>query len=177
VSKVPSPCPIDEPEPIADVSVAIGQWVVAAAPVKIRTLLGSCVGVVLYDRVAKLAGLAHIVLPSANGAADHPGKYADTAIPAMLAEMDRRLGLKSRARLTAKIAGGASMFPVDAAASLNSGLNIGRRNQEAIERILGDLSIPIVARDVGGNAGRRLTVDTVLGIVTIKVPGGADYEL
>ena len=53
--------------PRAIVSVAIGQWAVAAAPAKIRTLLGSCVGVVLYDRVAKLGGLAHVVLPSSRG--------------------------------------------------------------------------------------------------------------
>ena len=38
------------------VSVAIGQWAVAAAPTRIRTLLGSCVGIVLYDRVATAGG-------------------------------------------------------------------------------------------------------------------------
>jgi chemotaxis protein CheD len=174
---VPVPCPTDSPDSIADVTVAIGQWAVVAAPAKIRTLLGSCVGVVLYDRIAKLGGLAHVVLPSSHGAVDHPGKYADTAIPAMIAEFERRIGVKSRSRLTAKIIGGASMFPVDPGPTGNSSLNIGRRNQEAIERILAELSIPIVARDVGGNAGRRLTVDTVFGTVTIRVPGGNDYEL
>jgi chemotaxis protein CheD len=174
---VPTLCPMDSPDSLAIVSVAIGQWVVAAAPAKIRTLLGSCVGVVLYDRTAKLGGLAHIVLPSARGAVDHPGKYADTAIPAMIAEFDRRMGGKARSRLTAKLVGGASMFPLDPSVAGNSGLNIGQRNQEAIEQILADLSIPILARDVGGTSGRRLTLDTVLGIVTIKVPGGADYEL
>ena len=74
----------------------MGQWAVAAAPAKIRTLLGSCVGVVLYDRVAKLGGLAHIVLPSSRGVIDHPGKYADTAIPGMIADLDRRLEGKAR---------------------------------------------------------------------------------
>ncbi len=103
----------DSPDSVAIVSVAIGQWAVAAAPAKIRTLLGSCVGVVLYDRAAKLGGLAHIVLPSARGAVDHPGKYADTAIPAMIADFERRLGGKARSRLTAKLVGGASMFQVD----------------------------------------------------------------
>ena len=70
-------------------------------------------GVVLYDRVAKLGGLAHIVLPSARGAVDHPGKYADTAIPALIADLDRRLGGKAQSRLIAKLAGGASMFQLD----------------------------------------------------------------
>ncbi len=161
----------------AIVSVAIGQWTVAASPVKIRTLLGSCVGVVLYDRVAKLGGLAHIVLPAAHGSLDHPGKYADTAIPTLIAEFDRRLGGKARSRLIAKLVGGANMFQMDDSLRENTGLNIGQRNQQAIEQILAELAIPITARDVGGNAGRRLTLDTASGIVTIKVPGGADYEL
>lgn len=163
------------PDPAEVVSVAIGQWAVAGAPARLRTLLGSCVGVVLYDRIDQLGGLAHIVLPSARGAIDHPGKYADTAIPALVAEFERRLGTRARTRLTAKLAGGASMFQVDAPA--DSALNIGRRNQEAIETILGELRIPVLARDLGGTAGRRLTLDTVSGIVAIKVPGGADYEI
>jgi chemotaxis protein CheD len=159
------------------VGVSIGQWVVAATPTKIRTLLGSCVGVVLYDRTAKLGGLAHIVLPKAPGIVDHPGKYADTAIPALIAEFNRRLGSKVATRLTAKLAGGATMFQVDSIARENSTLNIGQRNQDAVEKILNQLTIPILARDMGGVSGRRLTLDTTSGIVTIKMPGGMDYEL
>jgi chemotaxis protein CheD len=165
------------PEPPALVSVAIGQFAVAAAPSRIQTLLGSCVGVVLYHRGARMGGVAHIVLPRAPGDGDHPGKYADTAIPALIAEFDKRLGPYSRQRLTAKLAGGASMFLVDSTALENSQLNIGQRNQETIEQILGELSIPILARDLGGNFGRRLILDTVSGNVSIKVPGGAEREI
>jgi chemotaxis protein CheD len=172
---VPITSPTDPPEPLEIVSVAIGQWAVAAAPAKVRTLLGSCVGVVLYDRVARLGGLAHIVLPRARGAVDHPGKYADTAIPTVIAEFERRLGTKARSRLTAKLVGGASMFQIDHGP--NSTLKIGERNQEAIEQILAELRIPILVRDLGGTNGRRLTLDTASGIVAIKVPGGADYEI
>jgi chemotaxis protein CheD len=177
VAPVPIPNPTEPQESRDVVSVAIGRWAVAAAPVRIRTLLGSCVGVVLYDRVARLGGLAHIVLPSARGAegVDHPGKYADTAIPALIADFERRLGARARGRLIAKIAGGASMFQVNPDAG--SMLNIGQRNQEAIEKILGDCNIPILARDLGGTAGRRLTLDTSSGMIAIKVPGGSDYEI
>ncbi len=167
---MPIPKPTEPPESLEVVSVAIGHWAVAAAPTRIRTLLGSCVGVVLYDRIGRLGGLAHVVLPSARGAVDHPGKYADTAIPALIADFERRLGTKVRPRLTAKLAGGASMFQVNPDA--NSTLNIGQRNQEAIEQILSDWKIPILARDLGGTAGRRLTLDTASGMVAIKVPGG-----
>jgi chemotaxis protein CheD len=174
---VPTPGSTGSADPPAIVSVAIGQWAVARAPAKIRTLLGSCVGIVLYDRAAKLGGLAHIVLPFARGAADHPGKYADTAIPALIADFDRRLCDKGRARLTAKLVGGATMFQLDATVRENSALNIGQKNQEAIEQILARFAIPILARDLGGTTGRRLTLDTNSGIVTIRIPGGSDYDL
>jgi chemotaxis protein CheD len=173
---VPSQSSTDSVDSPAIVSVAIGQWTVAGSPTKIRTLLGSCVGVVLYDRVARLGGVAHIVLPEARGIVDHPGKYADTAIPTLVADFDRRLG-KVRPRLTAKLVGGANMFQIDSGAHEKSGLNIGQRNQEAIEQILNQLTIPIIARDVGGTTGRRLTLDTTSGVITIRIPGGADYEL
>ncbi len=167
----------DSPDSLPVVAVPMGQWVIATTPTRIRTLLGSCIGLVLYDRIAKLGGLAHIVLPKAPGTVDHPGKYADTAIPALIAEFNRRLGGKVSARLTAKLAGGATMFQVNGLARENSALNIGQRNQDAVEKILNELTIPILARDMGGITGRRLTLDTTSGIVTIKVPGGMHYEL
>ena len=137
------------PDPRAIVSVAIGQWAIAEAPTKIQTLLGSCVGVILYHRAARLGGVAHIVLPKSPANGDHPGKYADTAIPALVADFDRWLGRKIRPRLTAKLIGGANMFQMDPALHQNSGLNIGQKNQEAIEQILTKLAIPILARDLG----------------------------
>ncbi len=174
---VPSPRLADQQPAIDVISVAIGQWAVAAAPARIRTLLGSCVGVAPYDRVVKIGGLAHIVLPEARGAVDHPGKYADTAIPAMIVDFDRRLGGNAKLRLVAKLVGGARMFRLPSVENTNSGLNIGQRNQEAIEQILTVLRIPVLARDLGGEAGRRMTLDTASGMITIKVPGGAEYEI
>ena len=165
------------PEPPAIVSVAIGQWAVAAAPARSRRCWGRAWVWSFITGPRKLGGVAHIVLPRARGNVDHPGKYADTAIPALIADIDRRLGENSRQRLTAKLAGGASMFQVESPISENSQLNIGQRNQETIEQILGELAIPILARDLGGNFGRRLILDTVSGNVTIKVPGGADHEI
>ena len=73
--------------------------------------------------------------------------------------------------MIAKLIGGANMFQLDPAMRESSGLNIGQRNQDAIEQILKKLTIPIMARDVGGTTGRRLTLDTSSGIVTIRDSG------
>jgi chemotaxis protein CheD len=172
----------DIPEPPrGDVSVAIGRWGVGAAPSRLRTLLGSCIGIALHDRVARLGGLAHIVLPDSRGDVGNLGKFADTAIPALIADLDRILQGRVRGRLTAKIAGGACMFQVSGGPETNSGpaptSNIGELNRAAVERILNSLRIPILARDVGGQSGRRLTFDTSTGIVSIRVPGGGEYEI
>ena len=56
----------------------------------------------------------------------------------------------------------------------NSVLNIGQMKKEADP---GELRIPIVVRDLGAVSGRHLTLDTASGIVAIRIPGGADYEL
>jgi chemotaxis protein CheD len=162
----------DKPGPPEEmISVLMGRWAVASAPTLIRTLLGSCAGVVLYDRQAKIGGVAHIVLPDSRGATEHPGKYADTAIPALLLDMERAAGRKIRARITAKLFGGASMFQG------GPSIDIGRSNQVAVEQVLAGLGVAVVARDLGGEAGRRLTFSTATGIVAVKIPGGADYEL
>jgi chemotaxis protein CheD len=158
-------------QPDEMISVLMGRWAVASAPTLIRTLLGSCVGVVLHDRQGKLGGVAHIVLPDSRGATDHPGKYADTAIPVLIDDMERLAGRRLRPRLTAKLFGGASMFQGGAS------MDIGKSNQVAVERVLAEFGVAVVARDMGGEAGRRLTFSTATGIVAVRIPGGADYEL
>lgn len=166
------PVPVNgTPSESAVISVAIGRWAVAPAPLKIRTLLGSCVGVVLFDRVGKVGGIAHVVLPNSRGAADHPGKYADTAIPVLLEDLEKLAKARVRTRLTAKLLGGARMFATAQAEG------IGEQNQRAVEQQLSALGIPVLARDLGGETGRRVTLDTTSGLVAVKIPGGPDYEI
>ena len=154
------------------ISVPIGRWAVAKSPASIRTLLGSCVGIVLHDRQSGLGGLAHVVLPASRGEADQPGKYADTAIPAMLADLERLAGRKLNGRLVAKLLGGARMFT-----GSTGGLDIGQSNRLATETILAGLGITVVARDLGGDAGRNIVLSTQSGVVQVKVPGGQSYEI
>ena len=94
----------------------------------LRTLLGSCVGLVLYERRLKIGGLAHIVLPKAPaGHTDTPGKFVDTAVPALIRKMEELAG-GATLKLCAKLAGGANMFNTTAANT------IGEQNIEAAER-------------------------------------------
>ena len=147
----------------------MGEMAVASGGDELRTLLGSCIGLALYDRQKKVGGLAHIVLPRTRGETDRPGKYADTAIPALIADMEKRIG--GALKLTAKIAGGASMFTTTVAA------NIGQQNVEMCEQLLGELGIPIVARHCGGKKGRRMSLNTADGSVVIEIVGNEPIKL
>lgn len=153
----------------ANSTIRMGELAVASDAEELRTLLGSCIGLALYDRRRKLGGLSHIVLPHARGQTDRPGKFADTAIPALIKELQKMGG--GELKLSAKMAGGASMFTTTVAA------NIGRQNIEACERLLDEFGIPIVARDCGGEQGRRMTLNTANGKVMIEIVGQEPFEL
>lgn len=149
------------------VRVGIADLNTVRAPNTIRTLgLGSCVGIVIYDEVKKVAGLSHILLPNSSGAKQEPlnqFKYADTAIP-LLASMLIEMGARKHA-LQAKIAGGAQMFKVDSGSDL---LRIGPRNIEAATEQLKKLNIPIISQDVGGNIGRTIEFSPVTSRLKVR---------
>jgi chemotaxis protein CheD len=146
-------------------SLPMGEIAVAQSSGILRTLLGSCLGLALYDRRHKIAALGHIVLPNSLGKTHPPGKFADTAVPAMIAHMQEFVAVQ-RLNLHAKIAGGANMF-----ISADSRTTIGVQNVEAVERILDELRIPIIGRHCGGEQGRRMTLDAATGSVTIDMVG------
>ena len=111
--------------------------------------LGSCIGVCIYDPVICLAGMAHVVLPQSGSPTDSPGKFADTAIPYLFAQMEyagARIG-----RLRAALVGGAQLFKN---VTQGSRLDIGPRNASAVRDILESFKVCIVAADVGGSVGR-----------------------
>ncbi len=146
------------------VSVPIGGLATAAGSGSLRTFLGSCVGVVLYDRRLLLAGLAHVVLPESLGKETPPGKYADTAVPALVAELTTLADGKPL-RLTARLIGGAKMF------AFQTGPTVGDQNTAALEASLAQAGIPIVARDCGGSKGRRMTFEITSGRITVESVG------
>jgi chemotaxis protein CheD len=65
------------------VVVGIGACAVARSPVKIKTFgLGSCVGIVLYDKRERIGGLVHTMLPTIEPiASEKPVKNEETACP------------------------------------------------------------------------------------------------
>lgn len=160
---------MDDLKPTAEACIRMGEMAVARDGNVLRTLLGSCVGVSLYDRRLRVGGLAHIVLPHSRSKKDRAGKFVDTAIPELVRKIEHIAD--EPVRLAARFAGGASMFSQAVSA------NIGQKNVEACEQLLRDLRIPILARDCGGEKGRRMTFDTSSGRVRIEILGQEPFEL
>lgn len=154
---------------IADLNTTTGE-------ITIRTSgLGSCVGVVVYDLVKQVAGLAHVMLPDSSltkQVSFNKYKYADTAIDELISKLER-LGARKFA-LKAKIAGGAQMFQMSANSDV---MRIGPRNVEAVKQKLKSLRIPIIACDVGGNRGRTIEFDPITGKLKIRTVNAGETHI
>ena len=151
------------------VKVGMADLNICKAPDMITTLgLGSCIGIALYDHVAKIGGLAHIMLPDSKQMKNNQNtaKFADTGIEELVKRMVAAGASKSR--LVAKIAGGASMFEVSGLSEIG---NIGLRNAEASKKKLKQLGIPLKAEDTGLNYGRTVELYAATGEFYIKSVG------
>ena len=145
---------------MADLKVATGSEVLKT------TGLGSCVGLTLFDQVAGIAGMAHIMLPHSEIAREgkmNIAKYADTAIPELIKQMKEK-GAKQD-RMVAKMAGGAQMFAFTGGSET---MRIGPRNVETSKAILEQLHIPLQAEDTGLNFGRTIEFSCATGILLIR---------
>jgi chemotaxis protein CheD len=130
--------------------------------------LGSCIGLALIDRLSGVAGMAHIVLPESGGSENQPGKFADLAVPALIAEM-QKAGAVTR-RLDAVLAGGARMFDLGE-------MDIGARNATAVKAGLARAGLRVRAAETGGDRGRTLRLTVGEFEVTVKEAGGEPVTL
>ncbi len=133
--------------------------------------LGSCIGLVLFDRKSEVVGMAHVVMPdsmiSPNKAQHEPGRFADTAVPALIAEMKSK---GSTGKLVAKLAGGALISEV------NASYEIGKRNTLAVKKLLWKYRIPALAEELGGSICRTVSTGTN-GEIRISTPDMEDRVL
>lgn len=133
--------------------------------------LGSCVGTVLFDPRTQMAALAHVMLPEAHDqdAFTTPGKYATTALPAMLQVMDLQPGMASR--LKALLIGGGELFQ-----NRSQTLRIGERNVEKLHQLLRELRIGVVFEHTRGSFGRSFEFDVATGWIKVRAVGASIVE-
>ncbi|MBN2755119.1 MAG: chemotaxis protein CheD [Candidatus Goldbacteria bacterium] len=129
--------------------------------------LGSCLGVAIYDPVAKVAGLLHAQLPQSSLNREKaflaPSIYVDTGIP-LLFEKAYALGAEKK-RIILKLAGATTKGDSE------EFFKIGERNYIIARKLLWKNQVFISGEDVGGNIARTISIDAATGIVIIKSGG------
>lgn len=157
------------------IKVGMADLKTAKAPDSLTTLgLGSCIGLTLYDPVAKIGGLVHYMLPDSTKLKNNTNiaKFGDTGIKELYKQVVA-MGANPR-RLVAKIAGGAKMFEVSGLSNVG---NVGERNAEQAVIELKALGIPLKASDTGLNYGRTVILDCETGNYLIKSVGKPDKTI
>ena len=152
------------------IKVGMADLKICKAPDALTTIgLGSCIGIALYDPSTKISGLAHIMLPDSTQIRNNSNiaKFADTGIQKLYDDMIKAGA--NKARLVAKIAGGAKMFELTGSAS--NTINVGERNAIASRQKLKELGIPLKAEDCGLNYGRTVELYSETGDYVIKSGG------
>lgn len=137
--------------------------------------LGSCLGLAVFDPIAKVGGLLHVMLPT--GAIDpekmaqNPSMFVDSGVPALFKEC-YKLGAKKE-RMVVKVAGGSHTGATDE----DDKYQIGKRNLLALRKLLWKNGVMLHAQDTGGiQVSRTMWLDIGTGEVTLKV-NGAECKL
>ncbi len=140
-----------------------GDFHFGAAPMRLATLLGSCVTVTLWHPRRHIGGMCHILLPSRGGCpggAPLDGHYADEAFILF----DRALfkHASQPGEYQAKLFGGGDMFP-----NASTRTNLGEQNIIMARALLKQRNIPLLAEHAGGSGHRKLVFDLDTGEVQL----------
>lgn len=154
---------------VGDMKVSAG-----ATDVLITYALGSCLGVTVYDPIARVAGLLHVMLPDSTThgekAVKNPYMFVDTGIPRLF-KAAYELGAR-KDRMILRVAGGATRH----VQAEDDHFKIGKNNFLALRKILWKNNVLIDAQEVGGTDSRTIWIDVNSGQTTLKV-GGTERPL
>lgn len=143
-----------------DVFLTPGELTVQDRPVYIKTIVGSCVAVCLWDPGARVGGVNHYLLARPAGEQVPDTRFGSCAIPTLLDRMARAGALV--ARLEAAVVGGGN--PVESMRESR----IGAENIEIALALLADQGVAVRRRETGGNHGRKLLFSTHDGALIVR---------
>ena len=165
----------------ADIFLPAGQFYFGHGRVRVRTLLGTCVAITLWDPATQRGGICHFLLPTrgpthsqANAA---PGFYADEVMG--LFENELLAAHASANRYVVKVFGGGNMFP-DQLTDPNcrnescepvrreTCSSVGCQNIRAAHGLLASRGFRVALEDVGGHGSRQVMFDVWSGDVWVR---------
>jgi chemotaxis protein CheD len=144
-----------------------GQVFVSAEAKSIVLILGSCVGVCIWDVVNRIGGGTHYLLPSWDGTGAASPRYGNVAVSILVQKL-LEAGA-DRGQLRAKVFGGGCLFDSMRESHSNKEHHLGSRNVETALEILSKAQIPVVSTVVGVDRGQRIVFRTDTGDAEIRV--------
>jgi len=160
---------------MTSITVGIADCKLSAEPnsALVTYALGSCIGLAIHDPIARVGGLLHFMLPDSSihpdKAAENPFMFADTGIP-ILFKRSYEMGAQKR-RLTVRALGGAQLLGDEGI------FNIGKRNIQALRRILWKAGVMLQCEATGGSDSRTVRLEVDTGRIFWHSAGGAEQEL
>ena len=142
--------------------IGMGEIFASAEPAQIVTVLGSCLGVCLFDAVARVGGMSHFVTPG-DASGESGTRAGAAAIPELIGRIVQLGG--QRGRLQAKLVGAASVVSAIPDAVPEANLRFGRE-------LLAAEGIRIVGERVGGLRALEAHFFTHDGRLRCRVVGG-----
>ena len=131
-----------------------GELHVSGEPCQIRTILGSCVSICLWDKRQRAGGMNHFLLPASREGEPLSLRFADAATTTLLEKL-RDLGCRTP-NLRAKIFGGSSMFQTQT----RYAISLGAQNVAAALDLVRNAGIPVSIQETGGSQGRKIVFNT-----------------
>jgi chemotaxis protein CheD len=144
-----------------------GRAFVSAQAKSIVLILGSCVGLCVWDSVNAIGGAVHYMLPSWDGRGVPSPRYGNVAISMLLQKL-LEAGA-NRANLRAKVFGGGCLFDSLREPNSNKEQHLGSRNVEIALELLAKAHIPVVSTDVGLDRGQRIVFRTDTGDALVTI--------
>jgi chemotaxis protein CheD len=162
-----------EPQGEAVFYLQSGECLLTSEPLRVVTVLGSCVAVTFHDPVSRFSAMCHAVFPNRRcrgrlAEHDSPYRFVDESVSRLVERLERH-GVP-RGRLEVKVFGGAE---VPVAGRLPApGLAVGRSNIKAAFDALQAHGLVVQSSDLGGRRGRTLVFTTRTGEVLLKRQAG-----
>ena len=154
-----------------------GEVHVTDEPLIIKTLLGSCLSFIMFNKRTKLTAISHAQLPYEyfnhkciancpvkcnSGAKDNNrSKYVSCSTQYMLQQFTT-MGIKKN-EIEVKLFGGANVLGFSGEKK-----TVGEQNIEAAYNIIKENRLNLVSEDVGGDLGRTIYLYTDSGKVLVK---------
>ncbi|MDX8400908.1 MAG: chemotaxis protein CheD [Gallionellaceae bacterium] len=132
---------------------------------RIRTLLGSCVAIVMWHPELLIGGMCHYMLPKHPGGKRVPldGRYAEEAMELMLHEIHKAGTLPGEYQV--KLFGGGHMFSKRQAPSAD---HVGAKNVEMARKLMKLHGFTTCAEHLGGVGHRNIFFDIWNGHVWLR---------